>query len=1352
MFPLILTIVCTVTASADGDLRTRGLENLALNAQVQASGSAGATGQKYAIETAFDGNPATWWASADRPRYPVTIEIALRAPETVDTLAFIQADNPALYTNIRHLRVEFSDGSSVEQDCPDSSGPQVIRFEARRVETLKLSIEQVHDPGQHYVTLREVMLFSDPEHKVGVKMAHKDIWKAADTTPQGREQHPCVTMTPEDVARARERVATEKWARDWFSAVQKQADEWEARPDEWYKEVVPGKGACFAYGFTGCPICRASWGTWGSARCSFDNPGHVTCANGHVLPDAEHPDDGTGYKGPDGRIHYFVGSYNAWVTETLQFKALANLVLAYTITGEGKYAEKAAFILDLLADIYPSCDAGSWDYPSDPPSGRFARPWYQVARVLVHFVDWYDQCFHSPAMDRPSVREGLSRRQNIETNLLQNGGTYCYEESLKGRLHNGEADYVRGALAVGCCLGIPWYIDWAYDGPYGILSFVRNNVDRDGKYFETSTGYSDHTNSLYLTFAEPLLNWRSEKYPQGINLHDDPQFQSFYVLPQLSFNCAGKEPRFGDSSPDQSRSFMPPTLYSDFDNRMAQRLYSRCSDPAARARFASLLWYLNGPEAPQVLTSRLELPWAVFHGEMLGEEPVALDPILERKIRRCDFFGQKGFTMLRSGEGPQAQAALVRFGPTLNHGHLDDLNLNYTALGYEVTYDIGYSLGSTHTQVGWAKQTASHNLVMVDEMPQGQKGSGTGGSMYALADLPGLKLTDVAAEACYAQQGVSTYRRLLALVGEGPEQYLVDIFRVAGGGQHDYLLHALSDDAQFAGVELGQAEEGSLAGPEVRWGALQLNDGDMEGHPNAPYWNPPPGNGLGFLMEPQRGRTDGNWQATWRLPEGDSFLRLTVLGQPETEVITAWAPGLYPAYQKARYAIARRNGEPGLQSTFIGVLEPYAERREGVRIDSGQISAGCIATGGETRYLANIGTLLFKAAAAGDELRWTFELSQAGEYGVELQHYQSPSYGKAQLLIDGVPVGEVLTGTAGATAKAPTARLGKVTLAAGEHSAALRLVADDGSGNYWFGVSDLWLTTGEDDSEAKPFIASARRLNCDDQEGAVGPAGLAVTLQSGARDLIAGAADSTQDRTFSMDDAKLTLQGCFGHVRLQGELPVAVDLVDSRRLALDGLQVACATAAYRGALSAVDVERAVVHTTAELPADGRLTGQVIYFDSPAYSRNTAHRIAAVQKTADGSLIRLESPSLILGTGILDDEPLSETQFDSLLAHEYARSDSVTGTQFFSGKRVQGEGFSSSIVRTDFGQPLRYTVDSTAGMDAGAQFVICDVQEGDSFTIPVIAHLERKGDGSWQGTATARVVVTEGGKEVGRIGG
>ena len=172
--------------------------------------------------------------------------------------------------------------------------------------------------------------------------------------PPAARQHPTVYLTAEDVERARRNRERLPWARSTADGIVSQARSWQARDDDWLRGVVPPPGACFAHGFTGCPICGAGCGTWGSARASFDNPGHVTCANGHVLPDAAHPDNGDGYIGPDKRIHYFVGSYNAWVVETLTFQGADNLAYAYTLTGEERYAAKAALILDALAAIYPS--------------------------------------------------------------------------------------------------------------------------------------------------------------------------------------------------------------------------------------------------------------------------------------------------------------------------------------------------------------------------------------------------------------------------------------------------------------------------------------------------------------------------------------------------------------------------------------------------------------------------------------------------------------------------------------------------------------------------------------------------------------------------------------------------------------------------------------------------------------------------------------------------------------------------------------------------------------------------------------------------------------------------------------
>ena len=97
----------------------------------------------------------------------------------------------------------------------------------------------------------------------------------------------------------------------------------------------------------------------------------------------------------------------------------------------------------------------------------------------------------------------------------------------------------------------------------------------------------------------------------------------------------------------------------------------------------------------------------------------------------------------------------------LNHGHLDDLNLNYFGLGFELTYDLGYGLGSTHTQVGWAKQTASHQLVLVDETRQLADAAkdDTGGSLHLLASMPGMQVVNADANYVYRSRGVETYRR-----------------------------------------------------------------------------------------------------------------------------------------------------------------------------------------------------------------------------------------------------------------------------------------------------------------------------------------------------------------------------------------------------------------------------------------------------------------------------------------------------------------------------------------------------------------------------------------------------------------
>lgn len=1325
---LWIGMVLVVGAVAWGQLATGTSVDLAPEAQANASSSAGPAGGKYGPQDAIDGQPGTWWAADNK--LPVSFELRFPEARQVDTLLLLNADNPTLYTNLKHLKVELDGAAPIEQDFADVQGPFILRFESRQVQSVKLTITEVHDPKKVYLGLATVSLYNDPNQQVHVKMSAKATWQQIDLAEHGRAEHPCVYLTPADVAAARERVKAEPWAKTYADSITKLADDAVARPDDWYLKYLPAKGACFAYGFTGCPICNASWGTWGGARCTWDNPGHVTCTNGHVLPDADHPDPGTGYKGPDGRIHYFVGSWNAWVTEKYIHDMAGNCAMAYSLTGDEKYAQKAALILDAIASIYPSCDAGSWDYPSNPPSGRLARPWYQVARVLVRLVDFYDQVYNSQSLDTPSITEGLTRRQNIERNMLENGAKYCYDQSLHGGLNNGEADYIRGALSVGCLLGIEPYVEWAHSGPYGILALVHNNVCRDGRYYETSTMYADHSRELYLTFADPLWNYRSAKYPTGINVYNDPVFQSFYLMPASSIAQLGHSPRFGDSAPDLARVAPPKVPAEQLDQHFAEVLYAR-SEGKAHEDFGQLLSYLAKGDIVKARAGATGQEWLLFHAAPCTPgtgAPTRLPDWLDRRINATNSFGQKGLAMLRTPNGPQAQAALIRFGPSLNHGHLDDLNLNYYALGYELTYDLGYGLGSTHTQVGWSHQTASHNLVMVDGKSQGPDPTrdGSGGSLNLIASLPGLQVTECTAPDTYASLGVKDYRRLCALVGEGPQTYLLDIFNVSGGSQHDYIFHALSKNVDFAGVTPGAPEKGSLAGPEFEWGVLQGNDGDMKGHPNQVYWNPPPGNGWGFLMEPQRVPAASPFTATWNIGQEDCHLRMAVLPEPGTELITAWAPGIYPevtgsysgagGFPKSRYVYLRRTsaGPPAdqpLTSTYVAVYEPYAKQPPAGMRDFEELTDNATVTAGEMRPIPQYRLLLFKATGPNDEMRIPLNVEKAGRYTLSAGVYGSPNYGIAQLSVDGQPLTPLLNepGTVSLNGTGNFS-LGTHELAAGKHTFTVKVLNPQGE-NYWIGLQYIAITpadqTTDANAPAQPFLKKIERLQSPE-----GTVAVRVGHVNGVVDYLL--LNRHVGQKVSCADSKISGEGYFTWARYQGDKLLSTHAVGAPSTGKSGTP-----GVLPGKIERIDRATNRVYTSARLPTDGSLNGLPIYFSNPDYSRNTVYRIAGITREGNGSVIDLGRTSTVLGFADLDDDPTDAHTITTLNPHEYSRAlGGRDDSHFFHGKLLATQdGKLQTIIReTHHAQPFIIKVDKVEGFRKGMTVYYYDIKPGDDFVI------------------------------------
>lgn len=548
----------------------------------------------------------------------------------------------------------------------------------------------------------------------------------------GRKQHPCVNYTSQSIALAKENIRRYDWAKKYFSKELNNAARWLSKPASYWLKFLPKPSAYYAYGFTGCPICGSATGCWANARCSWDKPGKVTCSKGHVLPDDVHPDKGKGYKGPDGKKYYFIGSWNAWVTEQWTLFAIPSLTLAYVITGEEKYAELASVLLDALASIYSESTSGSIDYPGYQ-IGRLARPNYQVARNLVKYVDAYDLLYNYKGMDKPSLKTGLSRRQNIEENMLLDGAFFCYSHTFTNSLHNGHADYMRGALAVGCLLKIPELVNNAVYGPFGIMNMIENNSDRDGNYYECTLGYGIHARMLYLTFSEPLRHYRSRNFPNGINLYNNNKFVKFYEMPNLYFKLSGHVPNFGDNNPMIHKVTASGAPYDPTDHLFAEMVYNGSTDPSIKQHFLKLVNYLAHDKQESRREQIRDKQYLLFNAGKLPQLPAKAIRAPE-KIFSSWNLGQKGISLLRSGKGENSQGALLRYGPSLTHGDFDELGLLYYARGRQMTYEIGYnSPASIHTQIGWGSQTASHTLVCVNEKSQ-LDSSGSGGSLYLWFD------------------------------------------------------------------------------------------------------------------------------------------------------------------------------------------------------------------------------------------------------------------------------------------------------------------------------------------------------------------------------------------------------------------------------------------------------------------------------------------------------------------------------------------------------------------------------------------------------------------------------------------
>ena len=745
-------------------------------------------------------------------------------------------------------------------------------------------------------------------------------------------QHPRLFVLPEDVATARRNSRETAWGRAYLASQREAAARFLRLDDAALRALVPRPGSQFVYGLgmnlDPATQRRLAWGGWA-------NPFTVRAADGTRYPNPQWPDAGEGVVDPrSGERHHFLAQANGHIMKALEQTVLPALADVATLEQSAAHAHVAAVLLDAIAAVYPTNRRGPLDYPTSPADldrgGRLDRPYYQTARGLVNYGFVIDLIAATGELERASAYGAASIREHVARNLLWDGGSYCHGFAVRGhQLHNGHADYLRGAALAGILLGLPDLAAPMMTGPISLPAMLDVNIDRNGFYYETSPSYASHNRSLYVDMAEMFVAMRRLGWTDVPDAYAHPNLRLYLTAPFNRQEVGGHLPAIGDAGPDKGvhsptrRTPGSPATYTDgflADQLEAAWIQLVRGDEADRAAAASLLQACHaGTSAP---AAPLPRRWNVYH---VTPEAIArlgsarAEPeVLETSSR---LYGAKGLALLRGGSGAHRHGAQFFFGPGHNHSQRESLTWTFFARGAEWSYDPGYY--NKHYRMSWPTQTVSHLALIVD----GRSHPWENGTARLLAwqTDPAVQWAMAAHPDLYDDLGVRRFERLIAQVlnpATGEPAYWLDVGRVEGGRIRDDSFHSqmaeLSSSVAFPAADPGRP---ALQGNRDL-GAAVLPSDYLDGFDRRNFYLVAPGDGYGFLGSPREIALDSGVRLTLSRPLFATSLASTrlVVDYPATRgrrLILAEG-GAPHGTRRVPYLLQRDTGPGG--SVFAKVL------------------------------------------------------------------------------------------------------------------------------------------------------------------------------------------------------------------------------------------------------------------------------------------------------------------------------------------------------------------------------------------------------------------------------------------------
>lgn len=639
----------------------------------------------------------------------------------------------------------------------------------------------------------------------------------------------------------------------------------------------------------GCPVHGGGVSVYQPFGTGVDLslPLQVKCPiGGEVYPNRDFPDDGQGWldtregSPTKGEKYYFVGWFDHWFLQSLPAR-LKTLGQLWFLTGEEVYAKKAQVLLGRFMEVYADMDSNDLTYDGTD-WGVYVKmtctPW--EGGVLMNITD-------SIELILPTLDDGFLEffKKNIIRAAFE---TYRAKPAPSNWGNVWNPPFAKFADVT----GDREYLDYLlWEHPVAVAPTLDNQFFRDGFPYEAAFSYGSH----YLNDARDISR---ELGPNGAWIWKHPHMREAFPS-YADLVCLDRfTPFFGDTGGLTNNGL---TL----DAPLLMDAFNQYHTPVI-ARYLLQSWAVNGKSSSVSLDNLFSEKTTV--DEEAVKRAAAQAPPLTSTLAPV-----RGFAVMRHGTGDERTALFLDFGYAhAAHSHADRLNINIFAAGREFIPEMGYPEymdSIAPSPGGWTTHTVSHATVEVNEKRQLE---GVFGDLHAFVEADGLRYVDASCEDAYVHCGVTLYRRALALIEVPGGAYTVDIFRVRGGRQHDYLFHSLPSEVKLDGPALSAPRKGTLAGEALEFGVKP--EGVLPYHVD--------NSGYQYLYDVQNCDMNRPYTARWTSDDSVSFSAVFVPDGSETFMLTKGYPRPSSKSLPPMPFLVRRKlpGGPDDISTFASVF------------------------------------------------------------------------------------------------------------------------------------------------------------------------------------------------------------------------------------------------------------------------------------------------------------------------------------------------------------------------------------------------------------------------------------------------